>query len=175
MPSPVSFSHAGPHADVTAWLGVFRAMTPGTDMGDNASVRLDDDNEPQPDCVLFIDPSCAGQVSLGEEDLLEGAPELAVEVASSSVSIDLGGGVVVVAVVLDHPHHRRRGVGCAAAGQRGRHRWARRWRGDEQVVVRVVGVIDDPPLDEVDQIVDRRRFVVGHGAPPGGDCTGWTR
>lgn len=58
-------------------------------MGDNATVRLDLDNEPQPDAVLLIDPQAGGQAQLSEDDYIEGAPELVVEVAASSASIDL--------------------------------------------------------------------------------------
>ena len=58
-------------------------------IGDNASTRLDLDNEPQPDAVLFIDPAKGGQARISADDYLEEAPELVAEVASSSVSYDL--------------------------------------------------------------------------------------
>jgi Uma2 family endonuclease len=57
---------------------------------DNATDRLDLDNEPQPDAMLFIEPACGGQVRISEDDYIEGAPELIVEVTSSSASYDLG-------------------------------------------------------------------------------------
>jgi Uma2 family endonuclease len=56
---------------------------------DNASTRLDLDNEPQPDAVLFIDPASGGQARIAPDDYLEGAPELVAEVAASSASLDL--------------------------------------------------------------------------------------
>ena len=88
MGSPVSFErHAGPHADLMTWLGFYRAMTPGVLSGDNGTVRLDNDNEPQPDAFLFI--VSGGQAHIGEDGYLEGAPELAAEIAASSVSYDL--------------------------------------------------------------------------------------
>ena len=88
MGSPVSFErHAGPHADLMGWLTVYRAMTPGVLSGDNGTVRLDNDNEPQPDAFLFI--VSGGQAHIGEDGYLEGAPELAAEIAASSVSYDL--------------------------------------------------------------------------------------
>ena len=87
MPSPVSFErHAGPHADLMTWLGFYRALTPGVLLGDNGTVRLDLDNEPQPDAFLFI---VGGQAHVGDDGYLEGAPELAAEIAASSVSYDL--------------------------------------------------------------------------------------
>src|SRR5262245_3687182 len=50
MPSPVSMeSHGEPHSHLILWLGTYRAHTSGTRVADNATVRLDMDNEPQPD------------------------------------------------------------------------------------------------------------------------------
>ena len=90
MPSPVRFNHhADPHADLMTWLGVYRANSPGIRIADNVSVRLDLENEPQPDAVMFIDPACGGNVTISDDDYVVGAPELVAEVAASSVSIDL--------------------------------------------------------------------------------------
>ena len=58
--------------------------------GDNGSVRLDLDNEPQPDAYLIIRPEHGGQARISEDDYIEGAPELVAEVAASSASYDLG-------------------------------------------------------------------------------------
>src|SRR5437762_7818192 len=56
MPSAVRWNyHAGPHAKVIMWLGVYEAGTPGVQAGDNGSIRLDLDNEPQPDAALIVD------------------------------------------------------------------------------------------------------------------------
>jgi Uma2 family endonuclease len=71
------------------WLGNYEAMTPGVALGDAPTVRLDIDNEPQPDAVLLIMPEAGGQARLSEDDYIEGAPELVVEIAASSVAIDL--------------------------------------------------------------------------------------
>jgi Uma2 family endonuclease len=81
-------AHGEPHSLVMTWLGVYRASTPGVRIADNTSLRLDGDNEPQPDAMLFVDPACGGRVNLSEDDYVEGAPELIVEVASSSASYD---------------------------------------------------------------------------------------
>ncbi|QDV38711.1 Uma2 family endonuclease [Tautonia plasticadhaerens] len=90
MGSPVRLrKHGLPHSDLMTWLGVYRASTPGILIGDNATVRLDLDNEPQPDAFLMIDPAKGGQARISEDDYVEGAPELVVEIASSSVSLDL--------------------------------------------------------------------------------------
>ncbi|HEX5106236.1 MAG TPA: Uma2 family endonuclease, partial [Pirellulaceae bacterium] len=90
MPSPVRvYRHGKPHADVIGWMFVYRAATPGVDGGDNTTARLDLENEPQPDALLFVEPARGGQVKISEDDYIEGAPELVAEVASSSVSFDL--------------------------------------------------------------------------------------
>ena len=65
VPSPVRHhQHGSPHAHLITWLGLYTANTPGVEVGDNCSVRLDLDNEPQPDALLFIDPACGGQVRI---------------------------------------------------------------------------------------------------------------
>jgi Uma2 family endonuclease len=90
MPSPVRWnSHASPHAHVCAWLALYAVATPGTQAGDHGSVRLDEENEPQPDAALVILPSHGGQARISPDDYLEGGPELVFEVASSTASIDL--------------------------------------------------------------------------------------
>jgi Uma2 family endonuclease len=90
VPSPVRHrQHGAPHAHLIIWLGQYAAHTPGVEVGDNSSVRLDLDNEPQPDALLCIDPTCGGRVRISDDGIIEGAPELVAEVASSSVSYDL--------------------------------------------------------------------------------------
>ena len=87
MPSPVHHvSHGKPHAHLLVWLGTYSASTPGVDPGDNATVRLDQINEVQPDALLRLE---RGQSRLSEDDYVEGSPELIAEVASSSAAIDL--------------------------------------------------------------------------------------
>ena len=81
--------HGGPHADLMGWLWLYRAATVGVRVGDNASIRLDLDNMPQPDAAMIVEPAFGGQAKIGADDYLEGAPELIGEVAASSVSIDM--------------------------------------------------------------------------------------
>lgn len=89
MPSPVRVRrHGRPHARIITWLGHYEARTPGVEVADNATARLDLDNEPQPDAMLYIAPERGGQVRIGPADYIESAPELVVEVASSSASFD---------------------------------------------------------------------------------------
>ena len=90
MASPVRIvSHGRPHALVMTWLGTYYAATPGVDMGDNATIRLDANNEPQPDGLLRLEPEVGGTSYISEDGYVEGAPELIVEVATSSGSYDL--------------------------------------------------------------------------------------
>ncbi len=80
--------HGKPHSRIITWLGVYQAMTPGVDLSDAPTVRLDDANEPQPDAVLFLESWAGGQTRISPDGYLEGAPELIVEIAASSAAID---------------------------------------------------------------------------------------
>lgn len=81
--------HGEPHASIMTWLGVYKNHTPGTQVLDNASVRLDLDNEPQPDAALRIHAESGGQSKVTSDGYIAGAPELIAEVAASSSSYDL--------------------------------------------------------------------------------------
>lgn len=76
---------------IATWLGVYESVTPGVSGDDNATLRLNKDNEVQPNALLRIDERLGGRSSVTADDYLEGAPELVVvvEVAASSVSYDL--------------------------------------------------------------------------------------
>ncbi|MEQ9354177.1 Uma2 family endonuclease [Coleofasciculus chthonoplastes] len=88
--SPVRANrHGKPHAQIIGWLLVYESETPGAYLADNTTVRLDADNEPQPDALLRIEPEVGGNSRITEDDYIEGAPELIVEVAASSASYDL--------------------------------------------------------------------------------------
>lgn len=88
--SPVRINHhTRPHGIVTTWIGVFASRTPGVVFGPEGTIRLDNDNEPQPDVLMAWDEAHGGQSRISEDDYLEGAPELVVEVAASSAAYDL--------------------------------------------------------------------------------------
>lgn len=87
MPSRVRVrDHGRPHALMVGLLGKYWLATPGVDLAVGPSIRLDLENEPQPDAILRIE---GGASWIDEEDYLQGAPELLVEVAASSVSRDM--------------------------------------------------------------------------------------
>ena len=81
--------HSRPHGIIMAWLGAYWTATPGVDLQVEPTVRLDTDNEPQPDALLRIEPEVGGNSSISEDDYIEGAPELIVEISASSAAYDL--------------------------------------------------------------------------------------
>jgi Uma2 family endonuclease len=86
--SPVGFdSHGEPHALVMTWLGVYKGKHPRLRIGDNATVRLNRNNEVQPDAFLWREE--AGGPHVADDGFVHGAPQLVVEVAASSASYDL--------------------------------------------------------------------------------------
>ncbi|HUE74073.1 MAG TPA: Uma2 family endonuclease [Pirellulaceae bacterium] len=90
MPAAVrARNHGRPQSHLLTWLGCYEASTPHMFVADNASVRLDLDNMPQPDALLLIEPGFGGQATISDDDYVEKAPELVAEIASSSVSFDL--------------------------------------------------------------------------------------
>ena len=90
MASPVRIaSHGRPQARIIAWLSDYWMATPGVDLADNTTVRLDMDNEPQPDVLLRLEERVGGQSRIDDDDYVAGAPELIAEIAASSATIDL--------------------------------------------------------------------------------------
>lgn len=88
MPAPVPVWHGEAHADVGGWVMQYVSRTAGVEAGSSSSVWLDNDNEPQPDVLLRIEPGCGGQ-SRTVDGFVDGAPELVAEVAASRVSREL--------------------------------------------------------------------------------------
>jgi len=68
--------HGNPHARIMTWLGIYWSATPGIELGDNSTVRLDGNNEVQPDALLRIEND--GQSIISEDGYVERAPELIV-------------------------------------------------------------------------------------------------
>lgn len=86
-PSPIRIQqHGEPQGLILAWLGAYAANNPGVRFSGPTTLILDGDNEPEPDGLLYRD---GGQATV-EGNYLRGAPELIVEIAASSASIDLG-------------------------------------------------------------------------------------
>jgi Uma2 family endonuclease len=90
LASPVSTFHSTPHADLVGWLVIYRIGTPGTVVADNSTTQLEPRNVPQPDAALYVAPAFGGTVTISEDGYIQGAPELVVEIATTSASYDLG-------------------------------------------------------------------------------------
>lgn len=89
MPSPIRIEHQVADGAILFWLGAYVAATPCLQFGGDGSVRLDADNEVQPDALLRIDAACGGQSRVAADGFIEGAPELVAEISGSSASYDL--------------------------------------------------------------------------------------
>ena len=90
MPSPVRVTaHAKPDNLIQTWLGNYAWATPGVEAATNGTVKLDIENVPQPDALLRVGEECGGSSRVDEKGYLVGPPELIVEIAASSSSIDL--------------------------------------------------------------------------------------
>jgi Uma2 family endonuclease len=86
--SPLKRPHGRVHMVINGWLLEYEKATPGTESLDNTTSILGPQSEPQPDACLRVLPENGGQTR-EKDDYVVGAPELIVEVASSTESIDL--------------------------------------------------------------------------------------
>jgi Uma2 family endonuclease len=83
--------HDTSHFIWSAVFGTYVLNTPGVEGGDNTTVLLGEEGEPQPDVYLRILPEYGGQSCTTRDEYVKGAPELVAEVADSSRSVDLRG------------------------------------------------------------------------------------
>ncbi len=89
MASPLRLDqHGEPDSLIQAWLCNYAIATPGVKSGTNSTTRLGADDVLQPDGLLRILPECGGKGRINAKGYFEGAPELVVEVAASSASLD---------------------------------------------------------------------------------------
>src|SRR5260370_41100909 len=90
MPSPVrQEQHGDPNFDFITWLGTYAVFTPGVQGGVSSTIRLDMDNEPQPDGVLFVEANRGGNAFIDADGYIAGSPDLAAEIAASTVRVDM--------------------------------------------------------------------------------------
>jgi Uma2 family endonuclease len=87
--SPLKRRHGTPHLLLGTIFGTYKASTPGVEGGDNTTLLLGDEGEPQPDLYLRILEACGGQTRVNADDYIVGVPELLAEIAWSSRAIDL--------------------------------------------------------------------------------------
>lgn len=87
MASPVRADvHGIPHVRLATLLQVYATKHPGLIVADNATVRLDTLNEPQPDLLMMREN---GQAHVDADGYISGAPEFIAEIAASTASYDL--------------------------------------------------------------------------------------
>jgi hypothetical protein len=87
--SPLKRRRGTNHLPLGSLFFTYEGDTPGVESGDNTTILLGDEGEPQPDLYLRILPEFGGQSGTTPDDYVEGAPELISEIAHSSRSIDL--------------------------------------------------------------------------------------
>jgi Uma2 family endonuclease len=87
--SPLKIQHSENHLPLGGVFHSYATSTPGVKAGDNGTIILGDDAEPQPDLYLRILPEFGGQSGVSSDGYVKGAPELLTEIALSSYSIDL--------------------------------------------------------------------------------------
>jgi Uma2 family endonuclease len=89
MAPPTSDDHGKANSLLDRLLGHYARATSGVAVRVNTSVRLDGRNEYQPDVILRIASGKLAGTKAGATGILEGRPEMAVEIALSSASFDL--------------------------------------------------------------------------------------
>lgn len=87
--SPLRRRHGVEHLTLGSTIYTYMSATPGVEAGDNATVLLGDDAEPQPDLYLRILSEYGGQSQVSGDDYIVGPPELIIEIAHSTRAIDL--------------------------------------------------------------------------------------
>lgn len=88
MASPEGMPHSVYVVRLGTVLGNFEAETPGVEAASDPTVILGGESEPQPDLLLRILPDFGGRTRT-QHIYLAGPPELVIEIAYSSVAIDL--------------------------------------------------------------------------------------
>lgn len=87
--SPIRFDLHDEQAEfIRTWVGLYRFKHAEVRAGSDATLILDEENEVEPDAFLFRPGE--GGPWIDEHHYLNGAPQLVVEVAASSLSYDLG-------------------------------------------------------------------------------------
>ena len=87
MPPPVGDAHSRPHGKTNYWLAHYEGFTPGVVSSSDGTTVLGRRSVPQPDAFLRV--LDGGQTRVNRRGLVVGCPELVVEVANSTESIDL--------------------------------------------------------------------------------------
>jgi Uma2 family endonuclease len=78
--------HGNPHVLLSHWLSAYAMRHSNLTVSDNATIRLNSENDPQPDLCMYL---TGGQTRL-DDGFIVGPPEMIVEIAGSSASYDFG-------------------------------------------------------------------------------------
>jgi Uma2 family endonuclease len=89
MNMPLYSDHAEPDSNMIGILFTYSIETPGTTVRNNVTTRFAPDSEVQPDSCLLIQPEYGGQSGKDEQGATIDAPELIVEIADSTLQLDL--------------------------------------------------------------------------------------
>ncbi|HZK79476.1 MAG TPA: Uma2 family endonuclease [Humisphaera sp.] len=87
--SPLKLTHGKNHPPLSTIFFVYEGDTPGVECGDNTTVLLGGDAEPQPDLFMRVLPEFDGQSRTSDDEYVVGPPELVAEIAVSTRAIDL--------------------------------------------------------------------------------------
>jgi Uma2 family endonuclease len=91
MSSPSRLSHSRYDGKIGLVLEMYELATLVVEALHNATAILDEESEPQPDLGLRILPEYGGQSRTTDDDYLQGAPEMLVEVAHSRRALAMHG------------------------------------------------------------------------------------
>lgn len=89
MASPLRWPHGIYAIKCGSVLNLYSEATPGVEVGAEATAILGEDSEPQPDITMRLLAEYGGRSILNEAQYVVGPPELLVEIAHSTRSIDL--------------------------------------------------------------------------------------
>lgn len=91
MTPPASDEHGRPHVHLSGWLCLYEAATPGvlTSIDQIAHPEEEEATSVGPDITMIVDPACGGAVRR-VKGAWDGRLDLVVEVARTSVRVDLG-------------------------------------------------------------------------------------
>ena len=90
VPAISSEGHGKPQFQLSGWLAIYQAKTPGVVGNAPSTVRVVEGLAPEPDALLRILPECGGQSTVGGDGYLIGPPEFIVEIANTTAGRDLG-------------------------------------------------------------------------------------
>src|SRR5262245_17711795 len=87
--SPMKRPHGVSTPELATAFGIYKASTPGVEVGGDMTAILGEKSEPQPDLLLRILTENGGQSRYNEKLYLVGAPEFIAEVSHATLDLDL--------------------------------------------------------------------------------------